>query len=360
VITEGYVSFKFSNSYMLRDITPVTVVVGGFFGDEGKGKVAAYLGLSIKPSVAVRTGSINAGHTVTYCGRTWKLRSIPSAFLHKLCRLYIPAGALISIPVFFNEVREAECDGRVFIDFNTGVITDEHVMRERGDEVMSLIGSTKQGVGAAMADRVRRVLKLARDYEELKSYLRDVALEVNEAVDRGEEVLIEGTQGLYLSLYFGTYPYVTSRDTSASGVLSEVGLGPKKVDDVLVVFKSYVTRVGEGPLPNELSYDDIVKFGFLEKASVTGRVRRAAPFNYELARRAVTINSATQVAITKIDVLFRDAQNVREWGKLPREARKWVEEVEEVLKVPVTLVGTGEEVEAMVDRRKDVFGSLRR
>jgi len=345
---------------MLRDITPVTVVVGGFFGDEGKGKVVAYLGLSNKPSVAVRTGSINAGHTVTYNGRTWRLRTIPSAFLNKSCRLYIPAGALISIPVFFNEVRETECGGRVFIDFSTGVITDEHVMRERGDEVMSFIGSTKQGVGAAMADRVRRVLKLARDYEELKNYLRDVALEVNEAVDRGEEVLIEGTQGFYLSLYFGTYPYVTSRDTSASGVLSEVGLGPKKVDEVLVVFKSYVTRVGEGPLPNELSYDDIVKLGFLEKASVTGRVRRAAPFNFELARRAVIINSATQVAITKVDVLFKDVCNVREWGKLSREVRKWVEEVEDILKVPVTLLGTGEEVEAMVDRRNEVLGSLRR
>jgi len=346
--------------FRLRDTTPAIVVVGGFFGDEGKGKVAAYLGINDNPSIAVRTGSINAGHTVSYDGRVWRLRAVPSAFLNKRCRLLIAPGALIKIDVFLNEVRETEAEGRVFVDYNTGIITDEHVRRESSDSVMNLIGSTKQGVGAATADRVMRVLKLAKDHDVLKQYLTDVALEVNDAVDRGELVIIEGTQGLFLSLYFGTYPYVTSRDTSASGVLSEVGLGPKKVDDVLVVFKSYVTRVGEGPLPNELSFNEAERLGLIERASVTGRVRRAAPFNFELARRAVMINSATQVAITKLDVLFKDVANVREWGKLPREARAWIEEVEGVLKVPVALVGTGEDVRAVVDRRADIFGSLRR
>jgi len=344
----------------LRDTTTVTVVVGGFFGDEGKGKVVGYLGLHDRPSLAVRTGSINAGHTVVYGDKTWKLRVIPSAFLNRSCRLYIAPGALIGIDLFFKEVSETGCDGRIFMDFNTGVITEEHVLRERRDEVMNKIGSTKQGVGAATADRVMRILKLARDYEVLSNYVRDVPLDVNEAINRGEDVLIEGTQGLYLSLYHGTYPYVTSRDTSASGVLSEVGLGPKKVDEVLVVFKSYVTRVGEGPLPKELSIELAERLGLIERASVTGRIRRAAPFNMELARRAVMINSATQVAITKIDALFKDASNIREWSKLPLAARKWVEEIEEFIKVPVTLIGTGEDVTAMVDRRKDVYGSLRR
>lgn len=347
-------------STILRDITPVTVVVGGFFGDEGKGKVVSYLGLKDRPSAAVRTGSINAGHTVSFNGRVWKLRVVPSAFLWRSCRLYVPAGALISIQTFLSEVRETECNGRIFVDFNTGVITEEHVARENADELMKSIGSTRQGVGAAGSDRVMRRLKLAKDYDVLRDYLRDVALEVNDYVDRGESVLIEGTQGFYLSLYFGTYPYVTSRDTSASGVLSEVGLGPKKVDDVLVVFKSYVTRVGEGPLPNELSPTDVEKLGFSERASVTGRIRRAAPFNLELARKAVIINSATQIALTKIDALFKDAYNVREWGKLPPNARAWIDDIENVLKVPITLIGTGEDVMAIVDRRQDVFGSLKR
>ncbi|MEM2376741.1 MAG: adenylosuccinate synthetase, partial [Sulfolobales archaeon] len=225
----------------MRDITPVTVVVGGFFGDEGKGKVVGYLGFNDKPAIAVRTGSINAGHTVSFSGKVWKLRVVPSAFLCRSCRLYVPAGALISIQVFLKEVSETECGDRIFLDYNTGIITEEHVMRENVDELMKHIGSTKQGVGAANSDRIMRRLKLAKDYEALKGYLRDVALEVNEYVDKGEYVLVEGTQGFYLSLYFGTYPFVTSRDTSASGVLSEAGIGPKKVDDVLVVFKSYVT-----------------------------------------------------------------------------------------------------------------------
>ncbi|MEM2376734.1 MAG: adenylosuccinate synthetase, partial [Sulfolobales archaeon] len=162
------------------------------------------------------------------------------------------------------------------------------------------------------------------------------------------------------SLYFGTYPFVTSRDTSASGVLSEAGIGPKKVDDVLVVFKSYVTRVGEGPLPQELNTEDVERLGLVERASVTGRIRRAAPFNIELAKKAVIINSATQVALTKIDVLFKDAYNVREWWKLPLSARVWIEEIENVLKVPITLIGTGEDVTAIIDRRKEIFGSMRR
>lgn len=334
--------------------------MGGFFGDEGKGKVVSYLGLTDKPTVAIRTGSINAGHTVIYNGRVWRLRCIPSTFLNRECKLYIAPGALINIGVFLREVEETGCFGRIFMDYHTGVITEEHIERERTDEVMNAIGSTKQGVGAATADRVRRVLKLARDYAILKDFLRDVPLEVNEAIDRGEEVLIEGTQGLYLSLYYGTYPYVTSRDTSASGILSEVGVGPKKVSEVLVVFKAYVTRVGEGPLPNELSMEVAERLGFVERASVTGRIRRAAPFNVELARRAVMINSATQVAITKLDVLFKDASNVREWCKLPASARKWVEDAEDAIKAPITLIGTGEDVTAMVDRRKEVFGSLRR
>ncbi|MEM0453219.1 MAG: adenylosuccinate synthetase [Sulfolobales archaeon] len=344
----------------MRDITPVTVVVGGFFGDEGKGKVVGYLGFNDKPAIAVRTGSINAGHTVSFSGKVWKLRVVPSAFLCRSCRLYVPAGALISIQVFLKEVSETECGDRIFLDYNTGIITEEHVMRENVDELMKHIGSTKQGVGAANSDRIMRRLKLAKDYEALKGYLRDVALEVNEYVDKGEYVLVEGTQGFYLSLYFGTYPFVTSRDTSASGVLSEAGIGPKKVDDVLVVFKSYVTRVGEGPLPQELNTEDVERLGLVERASVTGRIRRAAPFNIELAKKAVIINSATQVALTKIDVLFKDAYNVREWWKLPLSARVWIEEIENVLKVPITLIGTGEDVTAIIDRRKEIFGSMRR
>ncbi len=333
----------------------LTIVVGGFFGDEGKGKIVAYLGLTDKPYIAVRCGAINAGHTIVYNGRTWKLRAIPSAFINKDTRLRIAPGALIRLDVLYKEIRETGVHDRLLLDYNTGVIEERHVEIERRDAILSgKIGSTLQGVGAAMADRVLRRLRLARDIPELKKMVTDVALEVNEALDKGFNVLIEGTQGTFLSLYHGTYPYVTSRDTTASGFASEVGIGPRRVDEVIVVFKAYVTRVGAGPLENELSEEEIIRRGWVEKATVTGRLRRVAPFNIDLARRAVLLNSASQAAITKLDVLYPEARGVREWDKLPREARKWVEEIEGAIKTPITLIGTGPEATHIIDRRREL------
>ncbi|MEM0014208.1 MAG: adenylosuccinate synthetase [Zestosphaera sp.] len=333
----------------------LSVVVGGFFGDEGKGKIVAYLALNDGVEAAVRVGSVNAGHTVFWSGREFKLRIVPSAFVNGSSKLFIAAGSLIRLDVFNREVSALGVAGRVFVDRNAGIIEEKHVETEVNDEYLrNSIGSTLQGVGAAMVDRVMRRLRLARDFPELGNYLVDVSEEVGKVLDRGGGVLLEGTQGTYLSLYHGTYPYVTSRDTTASGVLSEVGLGPKSVDEVIVVFKSYVTRVGSGPLPGELPVDEVVKLGWVERASVTGRLRRAAPFNYELARKAVLINSATQVALTCLDKLFPAAARVREWSRLPPDARRWIEELEGKVRVPVTLIGTGDDVNHIVDRRKEM------
>ena len=333
----------------------LTVLVGGFFGDEGKGKIAGYLALRDNIEIAVRTGSINAGHTVEYDGRTWKLRILPSAFLNSKTKLLIAAGALVRLDVLFDEIEKTDSRGRVFVDMQTGIIEEKHVDMERRDALLSgKIGSTLQGVGAAMSDRVLRRLRVAREVPELKEMLTDVATEVNEALDNGLKVMIEGTQGAFLSLYHGTYPYVTSRDTTAGTIISEVGVGPKRVDEVIVVFKSYVTRVGGGPLENELPEDEIVRRGWCERGTVTGRVRRAAPFNVKLARQAIMLNSATQIAITKIDKLFPEARGVREWSKLPPQAKRWIEEIESKLKTPVTLIGTGPDVQETIDLRKDL------
>ncbi len=334
---------------------PLKIIVGGFFGDEGKGKIASYLGVADNPAIAVRTGAINAGHTVVYNGVKIKLRITPSAFINKRTRLLVAAGALVRLDVLFKELNELGVKGRLFLDYNTGVIEEKHVEAEKRDSILAgKIGSTLQGVGAAMCDRVLRRLKLARDFKELSKMLTNVSEEVNNALEKGLEIHLEGTQGLFLSLYHGTYPYVTSRDTTASAVASEVGVGPKAVDDVIVVFKSYVTRVGEGPLEGELPEDEVRRRGWVEIATVTGRVRRAAPFNIEMAKKAVVMNSATQVAITNIDKLFPQARGVREWSKLPREARRWVEDIESKLKTPVTLIGTGSDVKEIIDRRKDL------
>ncbi len=333
---------------------PLHVLVGGFFGDEGKGKIASYLALADRPSIAVRTGSVNAGHTVVYNGKIYKLRLIPSFFVNPSTKLFIAAGALIRLDVLFREIEETGSRGRLFIDFNTGVIEDRHIDMERNDPFLSRdIGSTLQGVGYAMADRVLRRLRIAKEFDVLRDMLIDVAEEVSKAIDMGETVYIEGVQGTFLSLYHGTYPYVTSRDTTASAFLSEVGIGPKKVDHVIVVFKSYVTRVGSGPLEGELSSEEAEKLGLIEIATVTGRRRRVAPFNFNLAGRAVMLNSATQIAITRLDALFPEDRCVREWDKLSIDARRWLLDIENRLKVPITIISTGEDIMCTIDRRRE-------
>jgi adenylosuccinate synthase len=328
---------------------PCIVVVGGFFGDEGKGKVVSYLALKDRLDVTVRTGSVNAGHTIVFRGKTYGLRMIPSAFVYENCRLYIAPGANVNPAIFLEELRLTGTAGRAWIDSQASIIEPAHIERDRATG--GRIGTTGQGVGPAQEDRVKRTAKLARDVPELAPYLADVAQEVNKALARGEKVALEGTQGTFLSLIHGTYPYVTSRDTTASAIASECGVGPKKVDEVLLVFKAFTTRVGAGPLEGELSREEAISRGWLEKATVTGRERRVAPFNFRLAERAVMLNSPTQLAITKLDVLFPECRGVRRFEELSQRGREFIREVEERLGVPVTIIGTGPDADEVVDRR---------
>jgi adenylosuccinate synthase len=328
---------------------PCTVVVGGFFGDEGKGKMVSYLALKDEVDACIRTGSVNAGHTVIWNGVKYGLRMVPSAFVYENCRLYIAPGANVNVDIFLKEVKETNVKGRIWVDKHSSIIEAKHIELDRATG--GRIGTTGQGVGPAMVDRVGRVARLAEDIEELKEYLADVPLELNRILDENGKVVLEGTQGTFLSLIHGTYPYVTSRDTTASAICSEAGVGPKKVDEVLLVFKAFVTRVGKGPLEGEVDREEALKRGWLEKATVTGRERRAAPFNFNLALRAVMLNTPTQLAITKLDVLYPDCTGVRSFGELSLEARKFIREIEDKLKVPVTLIGTGPNVEDVIDRR---------
>ena len=331
------------------------VVVGGFFGDEGKGKIAAYLARAYRPRYAVRTGATNAGHTVVDSGRVYRLRAVPSALVEPSTVLLLARGALVHLRVFLEEARGYRLEGRLFLDPATGVITDEHVERERSDPyLMRHIGSTGTGVGAAMVDRVLRRLRPAGGYEELRGFLADTQSMLLDAVEAGERVLVEASQGYWLSLYHGTYPYVTSRDTTASAALSEAGLGPRHAGRVTVVCKACVTRVGGGPLPGELGRGEAEERGWVEYGTVTGRPRRAAPFSPELARRAVRANSATDVAVTKLDVLFPAARCARSWDGLPVEARRWLRWVEDEVGAPVSIVGTGEDVGCVVDRSREL------
>jgi adenylosuccinate synthase len=197
-----------------------------------------------------------------------------------------------------------------------------------------------------------RTLRLAKDIDALSEYLVDVPLAVNSALDAGENVIIEGTQGTFLSLWHGTYPFVTSKDVTASGICADVGIGPKRVDEVIVVFKAYVTRVGTGPLENELDKDETSKRGWAEFGTVTGRPRRAADFDFSLAKRSVMLNSASQIAITKLDVRFPECERKTSYDELSDEAKLFIKNIEDELNVPVTLLGTGPTVNDIIDRRK--------
>jgi len=329
-----------------------TVVVGGFFGDEGKGKMISYLALKDKPEIAVRGGvGPNAGHTFVLNGEVHKLRMLPSAILSKDTRLMIGAGVVINPEILLNEIEKYHVQDRFFIDGQCGVIEPAHINRDKGEDLKGRIGTTGSGTGPANSDRALRTLKMAKNVRELSIYIGDVSNAVNFALDRGEKVLVEGTQGTFLSLYHGTYPYVTSKDVTASGICADIGLGPKRVDDVILVFKSYVTRVGAGPLSNELSKEEAQKRGWFEVATVTGRERRSAPFNFELAKKAIMLNSATQLAVTKLDVIFPECAHVKEYDKLSEGAKSFIEQIEKTTNVKVVLIGTGEEVYDIIDRR---------
>lgn len=196
-----------------------------------------------------------------------------------------------------------------------------------------------------------RVLKMAKDFDTLTPLIADVPEEINSALSANENVLVEGTQGTFLSLWHGTYPFVTSKDVTASGICADIGLGPTKVDEVIVVFKSYVTRVGTGPLAKELSLEEAEKKNWSEFGTVTGRQRRAADFDFDLARRAIMLNGATQISITKLDVLFTDCAGKTSFDELSEDAKSFIENIENELNTPVTIIGTGPGINDVVDRR---------
>ena len=329
-----------------------TVVVGGFFGDEGKGKIISYLAIKDNPKIIVRGGAgPNAGHTIRDGDKVYKVRMLPSGFLNKNAKVIIGPGVVINPDVLNKEIQDFDVTGRSFIDKHCGIIEETHLVRDSKGDLKEKIGSTGSGTGPANADRAMRVLKLAKDFDSLSPLIVDVPLEVNSALDANEHVLVEGTQGTFLSLWHGTYPFVTSKDVTASGICADIGLGPTKVDEVIVVFKSYVTRVGTGPLDKELSLEDAEKKGWSEFGTVTGRQRRAADFDFDLARRAIMLNGATQISITKLDVLFTDCAGETSYDNLSADAIAFIENIEKELNTPVTIIGTGPAVNDVIDRR---------
>jgi len=326
--------------------------VGAFWGDEGKGKIISYLALKDKLDFCVRTGSVNAAHTVWDGEKKYALHMVPAAFLYPKCRLLIGAGANVQVPQLLKEVELTNVRDRIGVDMQASIIEEKHAVQDRTSAHLKGIGTTGWGVGPALEERVRRTAKLARDVPELSPFLTDSVTEINDGIDSGKKVLLEGTQGFMLSLYFGTYPYVTGRDTGAAAIASEAGVGPTRVDDVIIVYKSFMTRVGAGPMPGEMTKSEAQAKGWFETAAGTGRDRRSAPFDFELAKKTARINGATQAALTKLDSLFPKCRSARKLEAVPTEARRFLKEVENKTGVPIVLIGTGPDAQDIIDLRK--------
>lgn len=332
----------------------ITIVVGGFYGDEGKGKVVGYLAVHDKPQIVVRAGSgPQAGHTVT---PKVKVTQVPSGLVNPKARLLIARGTLISPEIFLKEVKENNLEGRIFIDRGCTIIEPKHIKAEA--DLVKRIGSVGTGVGPARVDRVMRLAKLAKDEPRLKKYLTNVADEVNTAADKKKSILIEGVQGYGLSLLDEKYyPFVTSQDTTASQFAADTGIGPKLVDQVVVIYKAYVSRVGSDPRFKEWSSKKEAKTGITEHGSVSGRKRRLSDFDYRMAAESYRTNTGTAGAITCVDRLFPGNENVTDFKKLTPVAKNFIRETEAKVKKlsnrfsTFQIISTGPDLADVIDLR---------
>lgn len=309
---------------------PVDVIVGGQAGDEGKGKIAAYLAYTEKYDYCIKVGGPNAGHTVFYNGKIFPLKSVPAGFVNKKAKLCLVAGTYIIKDWFLKEIKDTQTEDRFLIDPHCVVITHKQMEEERKNEyIMKKIGSVGTGLGVAIKERIeRKKIKFAKDEPELRKYIVDLPELFSKELEKGKKILIEGTQGFKLSLLHGEYPYTTSRDTTASNFLSEAGLGPKYVKDIYIVFKPYVSRVGPGPLEFEIKDEkELEKYHTQgrEIGSVSKRLRRIGKFEEKTAIKAIKINSATKIAITHIDLLNeKPATKIENFSN---EAKKFIKKI---------------------------------
>lgn len=337
--------------------TMVSIIVGGQIGSEGKGKIAAYL--SKEYDMSVRTGGPNAGHTINNRDSTTVMRLLPCAYMNPKCLLAIAAGSLIDVNILVDEIERLNIEkSRLIIDPQAGIIEKRHIEREA--QLYKNWMSTGKGVGQATVDKIIRdpEFKLAKDIDLLKPYIRSVEFCVNEMLSKGKSVLIEGTQGFDLSVHHGSYPYVTSRDTTACTFAGEVGVGPSTIKDVFMILRTYPIRAAKGPIHNETSWEQVTINAKASKkieelTSVTKTVRRVGEFDYSLVEKAVRINKPTQIVLNFVDYLSVDDYGVRNYQDLSNETKKFIDDIEKRYGVPVTLIGTGPDLYDIVDMRSE-------
>jgi len=334
------------------------VVVGGQYGGEGKGKIAAFVTLQEEIDICIRCGGPNSGHSfVNENGDTMLLRQLPTGYVRPQTRLLVPAGALIDLEVLKRELDFLGLDAkRVGVDRNAMIIEQIDREREASLHLRERLSSTLCGVGSAVARRVMRgsdvklASEFAHDLPWLNELITDVSEEANVALDRGKKVLVEGTQGFGLSLYHSeSYPKTTSRDTTAAAFLSEVGLSPRLVTEIVLVFRTFPIRVaGEqaGPLKNEITWELLQRESgypspIQEMTTVSKKLRRVGRFDWGLAARSVKANRPTRVAVNGLDYLSYLNHGVAEYDRLTVGTHRFLDQFIEDLGVHVWAWGTG-------------------
>jgi adenylosuccinate synthase len=408
-------------------------VLGAQWGDEGKGKIVDLLTPRFD-IVARYQGGHNAGHTVYVNGTKFVLRLIPSGILHPGITCVIGNGVVVDPLALFAEVDELAKSGievgdRLIVSDKAHLILPYHrdldllAEARRGDRK---IGTTSRGIGPAYEDKIARrgirvgdladaealaqgvrdnvaarnrlvadstmdwkpvLSQLLEQANRLRPWIRDVSLMLGDAMTKGKSILFEGAQGTLLDIDHGTYPYVTSSNASIGGVCTGLGVGPRAIDSVMGVVKAYTTRVGEGPLPTELSGEmgHRLRESGNEYGAVTGRPRRCGWYDAVAARYAARINGLDALALTKLDVLdgleridictaYRSGSRtltefpsdagqlaactpiyeswpgwstptraVRRYADLPENARQYIARLEEVSGVRAAIISTGSE-----------------
>ena len=415
------------------------VIVGAQWGDEGKGKIVDVL--TLKADLVARyQGGNNAGHTVVIDNEKYVLHLIPSGILHTGTQCAIGNGVVIDPPALLGEIdelraRNIDIDNNLCISQNAHIIMPYHLAIELEQEKSKKIGTTGRGIGPSYTDKIARngirVIDLLRpdlfreklranlvvfNYllvnlykaqplsedkifdqymgyaKKLGKFIADVSLLINREIDAGKNILLEGAQGTLLDIDHGTYPYVTSSNTTAGGACTGAGIGPTKIDRILGIVKAYTTRVGEGPFPTELNDElgESIRQRGGEFGATTGRPRRCGWLDILGLRYSVFINGLTGIGLTKMDILDNlekiklcvgykydgkvydtfttdldvlkrcqpvyeempgwkeSTVGIKEFDRLPSNAKSYIKKIEYLLKTPIQIISTGQKRDEII------------
>ncbi len=340
---------------------PVTVVVGGQFGGEGKGKVAHFFAQETKARIAVRVGGSNSGHTVIDpSGTPIIFRHLPTAAILPDVICVLGAGSYINPEILLSEVfRVGLTPQRLLIDPNAMIVTERELKEEKNSSLRQSIGSTLSGTGAAVSRRISRdrSVLFAKDEKRLEQFVKPVLPFLRENLEAGERIIIEGTQGFGLSLLHSEYyPYVTSRDTTAAAFVSEAGVSPLDIDHVVLVLRAFPIRVGgnSGPLPKEIDWEAVTgesgqQTPVLEHTSVTKTVRRVGRFDPDIVRQAIMVNQPTRIVLNHLDYIDTSCGERR---ALTEKAFCFVADVQSMIERQIDYFGFGPS--GLISSRKNI------